>query len=282
MKINTISTIDPSFPEVYRQIPNSPKRLWYLGDIQPGLRAVAIVGTRKVTAYGRTVTTKIAEGLARRGVTIVSGLALGIDAIAHEGALSQGGKTIAVLPCGIDRIYPSSHRQLAERILERGGILTEYEPGLPVMQYRLLERNRLVSGLADALIVTEAAAKSGTMNTVAHALQQGKDVYAVPGNITSPMSSGCNKLIEQGATPIINIDEFIESFAPLATQPKQALLLAKTPEEQVIVDLLQSGIRDGDELLAKSKLKPEVFSTTLTMLELRSVIHPLGANMWSL
>ncbi len=282
MKFKSISNSDEQFPDRLRLVPDSPEKLWYSGDIDPGRLSVAIIGTRKVTTYGRTITTKLAEGLAGRGVTIISGLALGTDAIAHQGALAVGGKTIAVLPCGLDRVYPSSHTQLAYSILERGGVLSGFEPGTPVMQYRLLVRNRLVSGLADAVIITEAAAKSGTMNTVAHALAQGRDIYAVPGSIFSPMSAGCNKLIEQGATPIIDIDRFLDEFAPLVNRPQQTLLLAKTSEEQTIVGLIQDGIRDGDELLKKSRLDPSVFSTTLTMLELRSVIKPIGANHWTL
>jgi DNA processing protein len=245
--------------------------------------AVAIVGTRKPTPYGTAITLELAEKLAKRGVAIISGLALGVDGVAHQGALNVGGQTLAVLASGVDLITPTSHRHLAEQILTKnGGILSEYEPGTPPLAHQFLERNRLVSGLADAVIVTEASARSGTMNTVMHALEQGRDVYAVPGNITSPSSAGCNKLIEQGATPIIDVDAFVERFAPLETAPKQQLLLAETPEEQAILELIQAGISDADEIQKKTRLDAATFSTTLTMLELRGVIRPLGANHWSL
>lgn len=283
MKINTISITDPCFKHTLAAIPQPPKILYAIGNALVTSPAVAIVGTRKPTPYGKTVTLELAEKLAKRGVVIVSGLALGIDGIAHQGALNVGGRTVAVLASGVDLITPTSHRQLAQQILAKNGaILSEYEPGTPPLAHQFLERNRLVSGLADAVIVTEAAAKSGTMNTVMHALEQGRDVYAVPGNITSQTSAGCNKLIEQGATPIIDIDAFVDRFAPLENMPKQQLLLAETPEEQTILDLIQSGITDGDELQKKSRLDPSTYSTTMTMLELRGVIRPLGANHWSL
>lgn len=253
-----------------------------LGNPAVGERSVAIVGTRKPTAYGRDVTDKIASGLARCGVTIVSGLALGVDGLAHSAAVAAGGRTVAVQANGLDHIYPSSHRQLAADILAtNGGILSEYEPGTPSLAHQFLERNRIVSALGDILVVTEAAARSGTINTVMHALQQGKEVFAVPGNITNPMSAGCNKLIEQGATPIVDIEAFVDSIAP-SNEPTQQLLLAQTPEEQAIVELLQNGVTDGDELQKKSRLDTVTFSTTLTMLELRGVIRPLGANNWGL
>lgn len=285
MKINSISALGTDFPEVLRHIPDSPKELFYVGnkELLNSTIAIAIVGTRKPTSYGRDATTKLAEGLARRGVTIVSGLALGIDGIAQTAAVSIGGRSIAVLASGLDQISPRSHRDLAIKILEHHGtIVSANPPGTPPLKWEFLKRNRIVSGLSNAVVVTEAAAKSGTMNTVMHALAQGRDVYAIPGNITSPMSAGCNKLIEQGATPIIDIDEFIEHIAPKETVLSQPLLLAQTPDEQTILDLIASGIRDGDELQKKSKLTATNYSTTMTMLELRGVIRALGANMWSL
>lgn len=283
MKINTISISDPCFKHNLATISQPPKTLYAIGNPTVLGSAVAIVGTRKPTPYGTAVTLELAEKLAKRGVTIVSGLALGIDGIAHQGALNVGGRTVAVLASGVDLVTPTSHRQLARNILEKdGAIISEYEPGTPPLAHQFLERNRLVSGLADVVIVTEAAASSGTMNTVMHALEQGRDVYAVPGNITSLTSAGCNKLIEQGATPIVNIDAFADRFAPLENTPKQQLLLAQTVDEQVILDLIQSGVTDGDELQKKSRLGASTYSTTITMLELRGVIRPLGANHWSL
>lgn len=282
MKINDISSISTNFPDRLREIPAAPKQLYFKGEIPSYTLGVAIVGTRKPTAYGRQITKELAEKLAQKGAVIISGLAHGVDGIAHKGALDIGGKTVAVLPAGLDNIYPSSHSALAEEIVKRGGALvSEYIAGTPPLQYRFLERNRLVSGLCDIVIVTEAAARSGTANTVSHALEQGRDVYAVPGPITSAMSAGCNQLIAQGATPIIAIDDFIDRLFP-KTGKKQATLLAHTPDEQRVLSLIEAGIIEGDELHQKSGLETTTFSQTITMLEIRGVIRPLGANRWSL
>lgn len=282
MKINDISTISTNFPERLREIPAAPQKLYLKGEIPPYTLGVAIVGTRKPTAYGRQITKALAEKLAEKGALIISGLAHGVDGIAHQGALHAGGTTIAVLPAGLDTVYPSAHQHLSDQIIATGGALvSEYAPGTPPLQYRFLERNRIVSGLSDIVIVTEAAARSGTANTVSHALEQGRDVYAVPGPITSAMSAGCNQLIAQGAAPITNIDGFVEQLFP-KTRKKQATLLAHTPEEQLVLSLIDAGVVDGDELHQKSGLETTTFSQTITMLEIRGVIRPLGANRWSL
>ncbi len=282
MKINSISGTDPTFPSRLQEIPQRPKHLYSIGALPEYTLGIAIVGTRKPTTYGRQVTADIASRLAERGAIIVSGLAHGVDSIAHEATLGAGGRTIAVLPSGVDRIYPSTHRALAHKIVEQNGaLISEYEPGTPPLQYRFLERNRLVSGLADIVIVTEASIRSGTMNTTMHALEQGRDVYAVPGPITSAMSAGCNALIAQGATPIVNVEQFVEQLLP-TTQGGQLTVLAQSREEQAILDLLARGITDGDELQATSKLDPNAYSQTMTMLEIRGAIRPLGANRWCL
>ena len=282
MKINSISASDPVFPQRLTVIPQPPHKLYVIGTIPTYATGVAIVGTRKPTAYGKQVTSMIAERLAERGAVIVSGLAHGVDGIAHEAALRVHGKTIAVLPSGPDQIYPSAHHGLADRITqESGALISEYEPGTPPLQHRFLERNRLVSGLADVVVITEASIRSGTMNTASHALEQGKDVYVVPGPITSAMSAGCNALIAQGATPIVNVEQFVDQLLPRVST-KQLTILAETNEEQIILDLLVRGISEGDELQAESKLDPAVYSQTMTMLELRGIVRPLGANRWGL
>lgn len=281
MKSNTISGLE--IPLKLREIPGAPSRLWYRGTLPSKTHpAVAIVGTRKPTGYGRVVTEQLAAKLAERGVLIVSGLALGIDSIAHKAALKAGGTTIAVLPSSVETPYPSSHRQLAEEIIGQGGaLISEYPSGTPATQFRFLERNRLVSGLSDTVIVTEAANRSGTFNTVSHALAQGRDVCAIPGAVTSPLSRGPNQLILTGATPIIDINEWIDQKFPrsLTTAVRMANY---SPEEQIIIDLLATGIVDGDEVQQKSGLEATLYLQTLTMLELTGAVRPLGNNQWSL
>lgn len=196
----------------------------------------------------------------------------------------MGGITLAVLPSGLPHIYPSSHRGLAERILKSGGaLISEYEEtATNAYQSNFLERNRIVSGLADAILITEAAARSGTLNTAAHALAQGKEIFVVPGNITSPMSAGCNALIKQGAHVVTDANDIIEHIAPQLLQRQVQLNLGSNPAESAIITQLQAGLRDGDEIQRKTGLSPTDFNTNLTMLEVQGIIRALGANQWTL
>jgi DNA processing protein len=284
MKINKESPLSHSYLQILKSIAKTPKELYTIGVLPDKRRiSVAIVGTRKPTGYGREVTHTLAYELAKRGIVIVSGLALGVDAIAHEAALKANGTTIAVLGNGFPKIYPVTNQCLADRIVSGGGaIVSEYEPHTPAAGFRFLERNRLVSGLSDAVIITEAAARSGTLNTAAHALEQGKQIFVVPGNITSPMSAGCNALLKQGAAPITSADDILEAIAPDLLQPQTFLPLGSNPSETAIITLLQSGIRDGDELQRKSQLEAHDLSQSLTMLELNGTVRSLGANQWTL
>ncbi len=282
-KINNISPDRNNFLQIASTIANAPKSLCYVGSLpDQRLPTVAIVGTRRPTAYGQEIAYKLAYELASQGVVIVSGLALGIDAIAHRGALDAGGITLAVQPGGLDRVYPYSHRQLAIRIVQnRGALISERPAGENVQKFSFVVRNRLVSGISDGLLVVEATAKSGTMHTVNFALEQGRAVMAVPGNITSPASAGCNNLIRTGATPVTCTDDVLQAIGYTATAPKQ-LPLAANQEEQTILDLISQGLRDGDEIMAGSSLTPAQFSQTLTMLEITGKISALGGNQWSI
>ena len=284
MKINTITTDKEEYLQGSLHIDHFPKKLYILGKLpEKNIPTIAIVGSRKPTQYGREVTERLAGDLARAGVVVISGLALGIDSIAHRAALEAKGITIAVLANGLDTIYPRNHQTLAKQIVENdGAILSEYEPGTPPLPFRFLERNRIVSGIADGIVVVEAATRSGTLSTAAHALDQNKEVFAVPGNITSPLSSGCNALIKQGATPVTDTKDILDIIAPTSKTEQTQFILGDTPEEVDILQLLQSGVRDGDELLQKTNLNPVVFNQTLTMLEIKGFIKPLGANQWTI
>jgi DNA processing protein len=278
-KLNTTEV-----PERLQQIDSPPKQLYVVGDDLSKLLSrptITIVGTRKPSPYGHEVTARIAHQLASRGAIIVSGLALGVDSIAHKACLEAGGQTIAVLPCGPERVYPSTHRQLAKQIVEQSGsLVTEYDEGTPPMRQNFIARNRLVSGLGDVVIVTEAAEKSGTLHTANFALAQGKTVMAVPGPITNPLSKGTNNLIKSGALPLTGIEDVLFELG-IDSQISQQII-AKTPEEQIILQLLQSGVRDGHQLVVESKLAPQIFNQTLTMLEINGQIKALGNNHWTL
>lgn len=284
MKINTISPLDSNYLQIIDTIASKPKRLYFIGKIPDTRRpTVAIVGTRKPTSYGREVTYRLAYDLAKKGIVVVSGLALGVDGIAHRAALDAGGITLAVLANGVDIIYPANHKDLANNIIQNGGaIISEYEPGTGARDFQFIERNRIVSGLSDAIIITEAAIHSGTMSTAAHALDQGREVFVVPGNITSPLSAGCNKLIKQGATPITCAEDVLEIIAPDLLQAQSLLPLGANALETKIIKLLQSGIRDGDDLQTQSDAEICEFSQTMTIMEINGVIRALGGNQWTL
>jgi len=284
MKINSISPDESIFLQIISGIANVPEKVYYIGNL-PLQRSpvVAIVGTRKPTSYGKEVTFKLAYDLTRKGITVVSGLALGIDAIAHKAALEAGGTTIAVLANGVDHVYPVTNGRLADDIIKSGGaIISEYPPGTPARDFQFLARNRIVSGIADAIIVTEAASRSGTLATVAHALDQNKEVFAVPGNITSPMSVGPNRLIQQGAHPALEASDILRVIAPHLLEQQTTLNLGSNPAEIAVIDLLQHGVRDGDQLQQQSMLSASEFSQTLTMLEIGGLIRGLGGNQWTI
>jgi DNA processing protein len=284
MKINNILPQDNKFTQIITSIAVVPKKLYYIGTLPAERRpAVAIVGTRKPTAYGREVTTQFAGDLARRGVVIVSGMALGVDAIAHRAALDVGGTTIAVQANGLATLRPMTNRQIAEDIISTGGaIISEYAPNEPPYLVRFLERNRIVSGLSDAVLITEAAIRSGSLSTAHRALEQGREVFVIPGNITSPLSAGCNNLIKQGAMPVTSADDILEVIAPQLLKPQTQLALGDNTLQTTIIQLLQSGLRDGDELQKQTASDAGQFATELTMLEINGTIRSLGGNQWTL
>lgn len=275
---------DVAYPAVLRNLHDVPEQLYVQGDLTTALSApkLAIVGSRKVTPYGRAVTEKLARAAAEQGITIISGLALGVDGIAHQAAIDMRGKTIAVLPTGLAKIHPSSHVSLADQIVKSGGALvTEYAPTAVPLRVNFIARNRIVAGLADAVLITEAAIKSGTMHTARFALEQGIPVLAVPGNITSEQSSGTNNLIKTGAAPVTDISDILAAMN-LQPQDQQLSLYGDNEAESIILELLVSGISDSSMLLMTSKLEPHVYNQSLTMLEINGKIRPLGAGHWGL
>lgn len=244
---------------------------------------LTVVGSRKVTPYGRAVTQNLVSNLARRGVVIISGLAYGVDSVAHQACLDSDGQTIAVLPSGLGRIYPTAHTNLARQICDKGGALvSEYEADEAPYKHYFIARNRIMAALGDGVLITEAAERSGSLHTVNFALELGKPVFVVPGNITSPLSAGCNNLLKIGAIPATSINDILQAMNWTSDDVTTKDIVVDSEQERVIVDLLKEGTSDGIELLNRSKLSAADFNQAMTMLEISGHIHATGANHWSL
>lgn len=284
MKVNCLKRNSRNFPDYLTNIPSPPKQIYIAGaDFGSWIDSpkVAIVGSRKATSYGRLVTEKLSSDLARQGIVIISGLALGIDSFAHKGALDVNGVTVAVLPTALDRIYPASHNNLARQILTTGGaLISEYPPGSVAYKQNFIARNRIVSALADVLVIAEAAVNSGSLHTANFALEQGKTVMAVPGNINSPGSEGANNLIKSGAVPVTSAEDVI--FA-LGFKPKTKLekTFRGSADEKKVLATIQSGIGSQDEIAASLKISAAELNRLLTTLELSGYIKPKGGGYWN-
>ena len=285
MEIFQINLSDCNYLRDLPHIPDPPKKLFIRGKLpEKRVKTAAIVGTRKPSAYGREIATKIASECAKNGIVVVSGLALGIDSIAHRAAIDSGGKTIAVLANGVDKIYPRSHEDLGQRILQtNGAILSEYPNNTPARPWQFLARNRIVSGLADAVVIIEAASRSGTLSTANHALDQGKEIFAVPGNITSPLSAGCNQLIKNGANPLTSVEDLLDFLIPDRFEKQTQLFKGDTREENVILEFLsKNGTTSSDVIIKQTKLSASEFNQAITMLELKGLALNNGGEKWSL
>ena len=248
---------------------DAPAALAIRGDASLlSARSVAIVGARAASAYGRGVARRLARELAEAGLVIVSGLARGIDAAAHEGALEGGGRTLAIQACGVEQIYPPEHRGLAERIVASGALLSELPPGTPPRSPFFPLRNRMISGLAEALVVVEARERSGSLHTVRHALDQGIDVLAVPGPVDAPTSLGPNRLLRDGAAPALDASDVL---AALAAAPRRAAPLPRerlAPELEAVLAALAHEPASRDALARRCELPARALAAVLLELEL--------------
>lgn len=283
-KINTLSIAKSAYAHPLETLHSPPKQLYYAGNVPESRRpTVAIIGSRKPTAYGTAVTHRFAYELAKQGVVIVSGLAYGIDGIAHKAALEAGGTTLAILAGGLHHIYPAAHTQLAQEIVTSGGaLLSELPLGTEARKYHFLARNRLVSGIADAILITEATERSGTLSTFAHAMEQNIPVFAIPGPIDSLLSAGPNSLIQQGAHVALKPQDILDIISPNTRQSQTTFPLGETEAQQALISLLQQGIADGDTLLQQSKLSTSEYLESMTMMELNEVVKNYGGNQWGL
>jgi DNA processing protein len=278
--IHILTWLDETYPERLKEIEQPPPVLYLRGELIPeDTWAVAVVGTRRVTPYGRQVTEEVAYFLAANGITVVSGLARGVDAIAHSAALRAGGRTLAVLGSGVDRIYPPENRAIAEQIFERGAVLSNYAPGTPPESSNFPPRNRIISGLSMAVIVIEAGETSGALITDEFAAEQGREVFAVPGNILAPQSKGTNKLIQQGALPLLSVDDIMQTLNLTRVGQHKAARKA-LPADEVEAKLLTAMGEEPlhvDEIRNRNGLPVEKVSATLVMMELKGMVRQVGS-----
>lgn len=269
-KIKRVSREDEGFPERLRTIPSPPKELYYIGELpDPAIPAVAIIGSRRNSLYGYACARSFSAAIAQAGIQVISGMARGIDGVAQQSALKEGAKSYAILGCGVDVCYPPENQQLYEQLMVKGGVISEYEPGTVPLGRRFPARNRIISGLSDAVIVIEAGKKSGTMITVDMALEQGREVYALPGRIDDVLSAGCNELIRQGAGILTSPEDFLADFLTHISEKEeyrpyiknrilssdkdgvQTSLFPSTPEERAILNVMDYTPQPVDVILAR-------------------------------
>lgn len=279
LNITALTWEDESYPRRLRQIDQPPPVLYVRGELTPQDDfAVAIVGTRRMTVYGRQVAEEAAAFLASNGVTVVSGLARGVDGAAHEAALAAGGRTLAVLGCGVDTIYPPEHRRLAEKMMENGALVSDYAPGTPPDSANFPPRNRIISGLSAATIVVEASEKSGALITATFAVEQGREVFAVPGGIHAPQSLGTNRLIRDGARPLLRMDELLDALEIDRIEARQQARRALPADsvETRLHEVLTREPQHVDEIRNRAGLPIEQVSATLAIMELKGMVKQVG------
>lgn len=291
--INLITIYDELYPEYLRKIYDPPIVLYIKGTIRRDELAVAVVGSRKATYYGLRMAEDIAYELARNGITVVSGMARGIDSYAHNGALRTGARTIAVLGCGLDIVYPRENKELMEKIIGSGAVISEYVPGVEPSAYNFPARNRIISGFSMGVVVIEAGEHSGSLITANFALDQGREVFAVPGNANSLNSVGTNKLIKDGAKLVTGIEDILEELFFLSKvkrkvpgksweKPMNPLYESLCGEEKVIAGCLALEPLHIDILAQKSGISIQLVSATLVSLELKGIVEQMPGKMFRL
>ncbi len=284
-----VSIGDDRYPKLLREIDDPPALLYVRGGLEPRDElAVAIVGTRRRTDYGEMIARRLAADLVRRGFTIVSGLAMGLDADAHEAALEAGGRTIGVLACGIDVNYPSANAQLREGIAAQGAVLTELAPGTPPTRDRFPQRNRILSGLCVGTIVVEAPLKSGALITARLAAEQGREVFAVPGNVTSPTSRGCHDLLRHGAALVETAEDVVEGLGIMLEavperepdQERQRKLADLPADQRAVLEALSHQPRHIDQVSDVAQMPTSQVSAALMLLEVKGLVKRFPGNQF--
>lgn len=285
LNINYITYFDKSYPTILKEISDPPAILYYKGKLPKNSDlCFGVVGSRKYTSYGKNATCDIVSGLSKSGLIIVSGLALGIDAIAHKKTLDVGGKTLAVLGCGLDMIYPSSNVGLANQIIQSGGaIISEYPPKIPPYKSNFVLRNRIIAGLSLGILVVEAAKKSGTLLTARAAMDYNREVFAVPGSIYSYASEGANNLIKYGASPAMSYLDILSqlNIQQLSSEKRMQEILPDNKFEKIILDNMIGS--DGIHIDKLSKIcdfNISDISSHLTLMEMKGKVRNLGGNIY--
>lgn len=269
----------PEYPANLLNIAQPPPVLYVKGELtQADEWAVALVGTRRASAYGRQAAQELASGLAANGVTVVSGLARGIDAVAHKTALEAGGRTIAVLACGLDTIYPPENHSLAEAIIRNGALVSDYAPGTQPEAANFPPRNRIISGLSKGIVVVESPEAGGALITADYAVEQGRDIFAVPGSIFLKTCAGTNKLIQSGAKPVLGVNDILEELnLTLVTEHKQMRLALPADEtEAKLLACLSDSPVHVDEMSAQTGLPISQITGTLALMELKGMVRQMG------
>ncbi len=290
--VSLITDEDPEYPDILKEIPDAPIVLMVKGIFPEFLRSLAIVGSRRASCYGMTMATNFARELGEKGFTIVSGLARGIDTCAHEGALLSRAATLGVLGSGLGQIYPSENKDLSEKISQNGGVISEFPMNTPPLSQNFPRRNRIISGLSLGVLVIEASEKSGALITADFALEQGREVFALPGPVESPTTKGVHRLIQQGAKLVTCVEDILEELplakiskvvprvkkhlAPSGRKPEPGLL----PEEEAVLGVLSSTPLHIDGIAQLSPLDRTRLSTTILSLELKQLIKQLPGKFY--
>ena len=286
LNIGYMTMYDKVYPKILLEIPDHPAVLYIKGDIEVfGNPFLAIVGSRKFTHYGKKAAYDLSRACASVGLGIISGLALGIDAIAHKAALDGGGVTIGVLGCGLDKIYPANNLNLGREIIEKGGaVISELSPGTPPLKQNFPARNRIIAGLALGTLVVEAAEKSGALITAYQSLEYNREVMAVPGNIDSQVSKGTNLLIQKGAKLVQEPEDIFESLniELKKAEERSREILPETEEEKVIIEILKSGEKIIDVIVKESDINIIALNSTLSMMEMKGIVENIGGGRYKL
>ncbi|MCL5410350.1 MAG: DNA-processing protein DprA [Patescibacteria group bacterium] len=284
--IGYITMYDKSYPKLLAEAPDGPAILYIKGNLSALKKpSIGVVGSRKFSHYGQKIAYQLSKSCSEAGLGIVSGLALGIDAVAHKAALDVGGITIGVLGCGLDRIYPASNLALGREIIEKNGaVISEFPPGTPPMKYNFPARNRIIAGLTLGTLVVEAAEQSGALITAYQALEYNREVFAVPGNIDSETSKGTNLLIQKGAKLVTKPEDILEEFNIEAKniEQKNREFLPENENEKIILNILSSEERLVDDIIAESKLNIITVNTVLTLMEMKGIVDNIGGGRYKL